>query len=348
MLPFRFICFVVTTLCFQIELFLSVLFSPFFQIQNAGHVTLGLTVMKYMYATFGDVNEFLIVCDIRYKAKSLQECPFARVRLFKNPVLPEGFDPDTDLDPNHKQMDEAGKSFGKPLEERIFRKPAVLTRMSEELKSIQPEVEAIIDELKPDFILFDNLFNIPYLTNKSIPWGVCASVGPIYLQYGKQEEIPPLGSGLSSDPANKEKWDQFRSKYNEIMRPYYDYLNSWLIECGQEPVAENNVTFGSPYLNVYLCPKELDFYEDRPKPKGNWVRVDSCILPDKVRLAVGEKISKLTLDLKSFPQNGSNRRLIYFSLGTLVSTQVHIIQRMVDIFSTIEHNFVVSKGVKGV
>lgn len=306
-----------------------------------------MTTMKYMYAKFGNAHEFLVVCDVRYKEKSLRECPFARVRLFKNPVLGESFDPKKDLDPHHKNMDEAGKSFVKPLEERIKRKPAVLTRMSSELKVIQPEIESIIEDEKPDFILFDNLFTIPYFINKSIPWGFACSLSPIYLQYGEEEEIPPLGSGLSSDPTNQDKWNSFRSMYKEIMKPFYDYLNDWLIKCHQEPVAHCNVIFGSPYLNIYLYPKEIDYYENKPKPKGNWVRVDSCILPDHIRNKIGEKISELELDLNSFPQNDSDRRLVYLSLGTLVSTQVQVLQRLLDMFATIPHNFVISKGIRG-
>ena len=318
---------------------------------SPGHMSVGITLFKSVFAKHGHSIEYVILSDSRFDQRLREKCPFARVRLYKNPSIPDDYDMDKDEDPTSKHMDEFAKSFGQSLETRMIHQTEAFKGMAMMLKQQTSEIENILKEeaegTEKTFVFFDHLFSIPYFMNANIPWGFLCSANPLYIQYD-EEGLPPFGSGLSAKPGNESKWEEFRIKYKQWNQPFQQFLNSWLSESGCETLPDGHFILGSPFLNIYLFPKEIDYFEPNDKRlRGHWLSVDSCILPEKLKEAAGEKISKLELDLDSFPNKDPKRRLVYFSLGTLVSTQSNLMQRIVDLLGTIEHNFVVSKGARG-
>lgn len=320
----------------------------FFPILSMGHLNLGTTLGKLLQAKFNGQHEFVILTDIRFKTKLEVMCPFARLRLYRNPKLPSDFDPTKDQDPTVRLIDDLSKSFDMPIEDRFKRQCMHFTQMANNWKETRSEIESIIADEKPDFIFYDNLFAIPFVMNKSIPWGLLCSANPLFVQYCA-DDLPPIGSGLTDNESDRTKCVEHRQKHSKQTESFQKLLNDWLTECGiQELLPPSHYLYGSPYLNLYLFPTEVDYFKDADtRLKGKWARVESTILPDPILKQIGEKPQELNLDLNAFPLKDGKRKLIYFSLGSLVSSQADLLQRIIDMLGTIEHNFVVSKGVRG-
>lgn len=89
-------------------------------------------------------------------------------------------------------------------------------------------------------------------------------------------------------------------------------------------------------LNCLGYPKELDYTEDGIVLPGKWLRIDSPIFkPYPTPFEVPEK-------LKNLPG-----KLIYFSLGTVVSMYEPLMQKVINILSQLNHRFIISLGKTG-
>ena len=57
-------------------------------------------------------------------------------------------------------------------------------------------VEKVIDQVQPDVILMDQLFNLPFVENKGVPYGMIVSANPLYAQ--NLPNYPPSVSEINS------------------------------------------------------------------------------------------------------------------------------------------------------
>ena len=116
----------------------------------------------------------------------------------------------------------------------------------------------------------------------------------------------------------------------QMFKKFSDYFESE----GLPKRSEEKWYYDSPYLNVYHYPLELDYTDIRPNPP-NWTRIDTFMIKPKEEFVVPEK-------LKNLPG-----KLIYFSLGTLSSINIELMQRLIGFLSSSPHRFIVSKGAFG-
>ena len=62
----------------------------------------------------------------------------------------------------------------------------------------QSTIEKVIEQVQPDVILLDQLFNLPFVENKNIPWGLVVSANPLYAQ--NLPNYPPAVSRSCFNP----------------------------------------------------------------------------------------------------------------------------------------------------
>ncbi|OTF81719.1 hypothetical protein BLA29_009735, partial [Euroglyphus maynei] len=107
-----------------------------------------------------------------------------------------------------------------------------------------------------------------------------------------------------------------------------------------EEISEDNLdlTFLSPYLNIYGYPEELD-YSDKAKLPEHFIRIDTfCrteISDSSFSLPEEFQRSKLT----------ANIRLIYVSMGSFGSANIGLMQRIIDAIANSPHKFIISMGL---
>jgi UDP:flavonoid glycosyltransferase YjiC (YdhE family) len=225
----------------------------------------------------------------------------------------------------------------------IFRKPTIeqlgefiaptWQALIDGAKYVDDRLREIIDELEPDVVVEDNVVGFPAVPASGRPWVRIASCNPAEL---KDPAIPPFSSGYPV--ADRSEWPDFLEEVERTHREMWADFDGLGRDHGAPALtwsAEGpDFIYESPWLNLYLYPREADYRRERPL-SPTWHRLDSSVrapdgsweLPDDLRDGEG--------------------RLIYLSLGSLGSADVGLMQRLVDVMGRTRHRVIVSKGPLG-
>ncbi|WP_345572178.1 glycosyltransferase [Nonomuraea rosea] len=190
-------------------------------------------------------------------------------------------------------------------------------------KYCEPQLKAIIERVNPDVIVEDNVITFPALLTAGKKFVRIVSCNPLEV---RGEGVAPVFSGLPAD--DRSEWEAFRAEYDRTHRELWTAFNEWSVEQGTEPLPDLDFIHEGD-LNLYVFPELLDYTGARPLG-ANWHRLDS---------SVRETDEDFTLPFK-----GNEGALIYFSLGSLGSSDVELMQRVIDVLATTPHQYIVSKG----
>jgi UDP:flavonoid glycosyltransferase YjiC (YdhE family) len=224
----------------------------------------------------------------------------------------------------------------------IFRKPTIeqldefiaptWQALIDGAKYVEPRLREILDEVRPDVVVEDNVVGFAALPASGRPWVRIASCNPAEL---KDPAIPPFSSGYPVD--DRSGWPGFLEEVERTHRDMWSDFDAFMRANGAPPLAWGALgpefIHESPWLDLYLYPAEADYARERPLA-ATWHRLDSSVratdgtweLPDHLR----------TDDPAS--------RLIYLSLGSLGSADIGLMQRLVDVMAATRHRVIVSKG----
>lgn len=210
-------------------------------------------------------------------------------------------------------------------------------------KGRQELVRNLIDQVEPDLIIVENLFNLPFIMAMKYKWAAIVSTNP--LKIADQINYPPMGSGVIEDF----KWYSDINKENGA--PFRNNLDKWYREWGLERKPSLSHIQPSPWFNVFIYPKMLNYFEPE-QLNGKWLQLSSTILKDEVNKFfrdqgwITEQVpsGKELLTEEFLKKPG---KLILFSIGTLVSDNVEIFQKILPVLAECGHKFIVSKGKNG-
>ena len=194
-------------------------------------------------------------------------------------------------------------------------------------------IESKMRSLKPDLIVYDHVIGIPCATTVAPRWVRVYSGFPSAL-YSSINSNYSAGFGLKLDEMGK-KWKELELDTKRTIRD--KIRNFWKQREQPDWPLELDLTPTSPYLNFYLGPEELGLEKIRtltPLPDV-WFRLEHTIDKDDV----ASTKFKFTEHFENLPG-----KLIYFSLGTLVTCDVELINRLLAILSKSPNKFVVSMG----
>ncbi|GLW11641.1 glycosyl transferase family 1 [Microtetraspora sp. NBRC 13810] len=187
----------------------------------------------------------------------------------------------------------------------------------------EPQLRRIIDRVRPDVIVEDNVITFPALLTAGRPFVRIVSCNPLEV---RGEHVPPVFSGLPS--ADRSGWDAFRAEYDRTHRDLWTSFNAWVVDQGAPPLPDLDFIHEGD-LNLYLYPEIADYTADRPLG-ATWHRLDSSVRETDADFALPE-----------IPGGG---RLIYFSLGSLGSADVSLMRRVIDVLAGTPHRYIVSMG----
>lgn len=192
----------------------------------------------------------------------------------------------------------------------------------------EPQLRAIIDRVRPDVIIEDNVVAFPALVTADAPFVRIVSCNPLEV---KGADIAPAFSGLPQD--DRAEWDSFRAEYDRTHRPMWTAFNEWVVEQGAAPLPDLEFIHESDAANLYVFPEEAD-YTDHRALGSTWHRMDSSV--------------RETDDDYVLPESVANRpegtALIYLSLGSLGGADVDLMRRLIAVLGTTPHRFIVSMG----
>jgi MGT family glycosyltransferase len=218
----------------------------------------------------------------------------------------------------------------------VFRKPTI-EQLSE---FIAPTFQALIDgaryvddrlleiveELRPDLIVEDNVVTFPALPASGRPWARIVSCNPTEI---KDHEVPPPFSGLALDESHV--WDEYWVAYRKAHKQVHDEFDDFCQERGAPPLPADDFIHESPWLNLYLYPDEIDYRRARPLGP-HWHNLQASVRTTDPAWDVPEKLA------------GGEGPLVYLSLGSLGSADVELMRKLVASLADAPYRVIVSKG----
>uniref|UniRef100_A0AAN0LVW8 UDP-glycosyltransferase n=1 Tax=Polyphagotarsonemus latus TaxID=1204166 RepID=A0AAN0LVW8_9ACAR len=190
-----------------------------------------------------------------------------------------------------------------------------------------------IKKIKPDFILCDQILQLPAMLEHNIPYGFIISTNIAGL---KIDGFPYIGSDAGID--EKEKIRKFKEDFLCVETKLIKFLND-LFE-------KRNVKFNknlpinlprSDILSIYNYPKELDYFDDELRKTYKLWQIDSPIVPSRIPAPY-----QLSEEFVKLPG-----KIIYVSLGSLFSCFDSKIQKLLDTLAELPYKYIVSKGPNG-
>ncbi|MFZ1992586.1 MAG: nucleotide disphospho-sugar-binding domain-containing protein [Solirubrobacteraceae bacterium] len=189
---------------------------------------------------------------------------------------------------------------------------------------VDARLTEIFDELAPDAIVEDNVCSFPAIPASGRPWVRIVSCNPLEV---KDPDLPPTFSGLALE--DRTGWEAFRTEYAAQVGDLQASFSDFCMERGAPPLPAMEMIHESPWLNLYLYPRELDY------PRGvalgrTWHNLHTCV--------------RTTDAPWSPPEDPQRRRLVYLSLGSLGSADLELMRRLVELLADTPHRYIVSRG----
>lgn len=297
---------------------------------------MSLTILFMPESAYGPTNNSIGIGDILRRRG--HRVVFAAEASWKGKLEALGFEEDlVDLAPPAEDADEqdAGQFWKDFIRETApeYRKSTlaqletvtkpIWDSLIDGVKYCEPQLKAIIERVNPDVIVEDNVITFPALLTAGKKFVRIVSCNPLE---ARGDGVAPVFSGLPAD--DHTEWNGFRAEYDRTHREIWTAFNEWCVEQGTAPLPDLDFIHTGD-LNLYVYPEILDYVDARPLDES-WQRLDS---------SVRETDEEFTLP--AIPGGGS---LVYFSLGSLGSSDVELMQRVIDVLATTPHRFIVSKG----
>jgi MGT family glycosyltransferase len=111
----------------------------------------------------------------------------------------------------------------------------------------------------------------------------------------------------------------------------WEDFDAWVVAQGAPALPDLEFIHTSDVLNLYVYPRELDYVDARPLD-STWQRLDSSV-----------RGTDEDWELPS-PLRDRDGALVYFSLGSLGSADVGLMNRTIEVLGRTPHRYIVSKG----
>jgi UDP:flavonoid glycosyltransferase YjiC (YdhE family) len=223
----------------------------------------------------------------------------------------------------------ADKLAMSPMDQCINFLLPVFAEVSKQIKFSEAALKDIVARIKPDAIVVDTCFHMPYLLEIGIPWVLSVSFNPISVS---QQNVPPplLGLPMEGDPTI---WTSIEETRKAACKEIIEDFNNYLKERGVPEIKYNFPFFipFSPFANIYMYPEELDYTAYRPNPP-KFHRFDSFVRMTNEIFEIPEKLKNL------------QGKLIYFSMGTIGCSELGLMKRLIGILAKSPNRFIISKG----
>jgi UDP:flavonoid glycosyltransferase YjiC (YdhE family) len=298
----------------------------FFCAPEYGHMNMSIAIGKAILDRSARSHQVYFIVDENWKKLLFNIDSRFMPLVFKTPDPPKTEDGREGV-PVPLQLVELTHPFGsldRVGRNKLFAR--LLVKIIDFCESIQDDVDRLVDEIKPDLILIDHFALQPNLVNKGIPWSHLYSVTLNIFRHPKLP--PPL---VQCESLATHTWPAKALEYKEVFGAVHERHHKWLRRNNVSLPPEDSFYFESPHFNVYMYPKELDYgVTDLP---GEWSRIDAPILNNvKTALDVPDEFLKL------------QGELIYFSMGSFLSMNVRLMQRLINMLRGLPFKFIISAG----
>lgn len=193
--------------------------------------------------------------------------------------------------------------------------------------SVKNGLDEVLDEIKPDLIINDNVALYPHTQTAGCPWVRMISCSENEII---DPDIPPHLSGCAE--GDSECAREYRESFEKHIKPLHDEFMDFVESCGLERIEFPEFVQPSPYLNLLLYPEPLRFKRRNPLDPDKFVYLDGCVRKESMEYEVPE-----------FSRNNDGP-LIYLSYGTLGGADVDLIKRIIGILAKTPYRAIVNVG----
>jgi UDP:flavonoid glycosyltransferase YjiC (YdhE family) len=124
---------------------------------------------------------------------------------------------------------------------------------------VDDRLREIIDELQPDVIVEDNVVGFPALAWSGRPWVRITSCNPAEL---KDPAVPPTFSGYAA--GDRTGWPEYWEEYERTLGDLAGSFSEFFVERGAPALPELELIDDSPWLNLCIYPREVDYERELP------------------------------------------------------------------------------------
>jgi MGT family glycosyltransferase len=293
----------------------------------------GRTIVFFPEGAFGPTNNCVGIGEV-LKARG-HRVVFVIEESFAGTLEEKGFE--ERLAPPPEQEEEPGQFWKDYIRDTapVFRK-TTFEQLAEFIvptwqalldgaRYVDDRLVEIFDELDPDAIVEDNVCAFPAIPASGRPWTRIVSCNPLEI---KDPALPPPFSGLPVD--DRSEGDGFRAEYRRVIEEMWADFNDFCTARGAPQLPDGELIHTSPWLNLYLYPRELDYPRSRPLGP-TWHNLESSVRASDAPWSAP-------------PELEGEGALIYLSLGSLGSADVELMERLVEALGSTPHRYVVSKG----
>ncbi len=192
----------------------------------------------------------------------------------------------------------------------------------------EPRLREIIEKVKPDVVVEDNVVCFPALVTADAPYVRIVSCNPLEM---KGSSVAPTFSGYPQSDSSD--WKQFRFEFESTHRDMWSSFNDFVVKSGAPVLPDLEFIHTSKVANLYVYPAEADYVGERPLD-STWTRMDSSV--------------RSTDEPYEIPTEVANRpeasALVYLSLGSLGSADVDLMKRIISVLGKTPHRYIVSMG----
>jgi MGT family glycosyltransferase len=309
---------------------------PSRSVPRAEETLTGRTILFMPESAYGPTNNCVGIGDVLRRRG--HRVVFAAEASWRGKLSALGFEEDlVDLAPATGEEQDAGQYWKDFVRDTApeFRKPTI-EQLETVIKPIwdglidgakycEPRLRQIIERVKPDVIVEDNVIGFPALTTAGVPFVRIVSCNPLEV---KGPKIPPVFSGYPSGDSSQ--WSAYLAEYDRVHRGIWSDFNDWVVEQGARPLADLEFIHEGD-LNLYVYPEAADYVKQRPLGP-TWHRLDS---------SVRETDEPFEIPASLTDRPGS---LVYLSLGSLGSADVELMRRLTGMLADTPHRYIVSKG----
>ena len=220
----------------------------------------------------------------------------------------------------------------------VFRKPTIeqlgdfivptFQALIDGAHHVDDQLVEVIDEIRPDVIVEDNVVSFPAIQAAATPWVRIVSCNPAEV---KDPEVPPTFSGYAA--ADRSGWEVFRAEYARVIGPLHASFDEFCRDRGAPPLPELELIHDSPDLNLWLYPSEADYPRARPLGEaGGWHNLESSVRATDAAWELPE------------PLASAEGPLVYLSLGSLGSGDVELMRGLIATLAAAPYRVIVSMG----
>jgi MGT family glycosyltransferase len=187
-------------------------------------------------------------------------------------------------------------------------------------------LNAHLQRIKPDIVCVDNVILFPAIKRTGRPWIRIISCSENEIP---DPDIPPHLSGCSE--GDHAGYKAFEDEFLRLVKPTHDRFNDFLKKIGHAPYPAGEFFEASPYMNLLLYPRQLQFKRRKPLNPKQFQYLEGCVR------------SEGTYKVPAFAANG-DKPLIYVSFGSLGSADVDLYKRMIALFGRLPYRFLMNVG----